>query len=288
MLSPGTYHEQIPRELIPNVQYRQRLLAAARNKARKNAITQICKEDILYFVNGFVWQYNPRIKDGHEVGPFITWDFQDVAVLEMLWCIEHDRDLLIEKSREMGASWLCLLVMLWLFLFRPWQKFLCISRSEAAVEDDDPDSLFWKIDFILRYIPDWLHPGGVRSNIRRRKLYYGNLVNDSTITGQASTGRAGVGGRATAMFIDEFSQIKEDYEVFHRTSDTTGCRIFNGTHRGTGTCFAELADHSSLAGSYIKKLQMHWTQHPLKRPGLYTRSSSTTPPTSTPPTSTSA
>ncbi len=66
------------------------------------------------------------------------------------------------------------------------------------------------------------------------------------------------------MFIDEFPRIKEDYDVLHSTSDTTRCRIFNGTHRGTDTAFNELCDRVD-----IRKLRLHWSQHPEKRRGLY-------------------
>src|SRR5260370_31721848 len=163
----------------------------------------MCREDILLYVNTFVWQFTPRRRGGLQVGPFVTWDFQDEALLTMLDCIEEDEDLCIEKSREMGASWMLLMVFEWLWHFQPWQKFLLISRNEKAVEDEDPDSLFWKIDFMHRYQPDWLMP-----RMKRRKLFYGNEDNGSTITGQASTGKAGVGGRATAMGIDQFSPIQ--------------------------------------------------------------------------------
>ncbi len=253
--------QEPPRGLRENLEYRKRMLLWCRgNEANQALVRAKCADDVLWYINGWVWQYNPRKKHPEQpVAPFLTWDFQEEAVRVLLECIETDEDLLIEKSREMGASWLCLIVMEWLWHFKPWMKFLCISRNEMAVEDDDPDSLFWKIDFMHRYQPKWLRP-----KMKRRKLYYGNEDNGSTITGQASTGRAGVGGRATAMFIDEFSQIKEDYEVLHRTSDTTGCRIFNGTHRGTGTAFHELSRRVDQ-----KKLVMHWTQHPDKRPGLY-------------------
>ena len=265
MLSPGEFHKRVPKDRGGNLRFRRNLLAACRGSRRLQAAArEACRLDCLFYLNAFCWTYNPRKKGGGEVLPFVTWDFQDEAVRQILWCIEHDEDLLIEKSREMGASWLCLYVMEWLWHFRPWQKFLCISRSEAAVEDDDPDSLFWKIDFVHRHLPGWLLPGGSKEGVRRRKLFFGNAANDSTITGQASTGRAGVGGRATAMFIDEFSQIKEDFDVLHRTSDTTGCRIFNGTHLGTGTAFHELSQRVDM-----RKLQMHWSQHPDKRRGLY-------------------
>src|SRR5260370_34363113 len=66
------------------------------------------------------------------------------------------------------------------------------------------------------------------------------------------------------MGIDEFSQIEEDYEVLHRTSDTTGCRIFNFTHKGLGTAAYELTQRVDM-----RKLNLHWSQHPHKKKGLY-------------------
>jgi hypothetical protein len=260
MLSPGHWHERVPKDPAENVRYRGHVLGQCRDDRRaRRSYREACRVDLLFYVNTFVWQFNPRKRGGLQVGPFVTWDFQDAALRTMLDSIEADEDLCIEKSREMGASWMLLIVFEWLWHFHPWQKFLLISRNEKAVEDEDPDSLFWKIDFMHRYQPSWLLP-----NMKRRKLFYGNEDNGSTITGQASTGKAGVGGRATAMGIDEFSQIEEDYEVLHRTSDTTGCRIFNFTHKGLDTAAFELTERVDM-----RKLNLHWTQHPDKRKGLY-------------------
>lgn len=240
---------------------------SADTPARQKDLLEHSAADIHFWINTFVWQFNPNtIGEGSlRVGPFITWDFQDEAISTILRCIDPKtrHDLLIVKSREVGASWLCLLAMDWLYLFRQMQKFLVISRNEWAVDKPgEPDSLFWKVDFIHDHLPGWMTEG----RVKRRKMGFANPKLRSFVTGQASTGKAGVGGRADAMFIDEFSQIEEDYEVYHRTSDTTGCRIFNGTHCGTGTCFHELSESKV---SSIEKLQMHWSQHPDKRKGLY-------------------
>lgn len=255
--------KELPERVRENLEYRLGVLEkASSNAEERERLRKRCEEDILFWVNTFVWQYNPNaIGEGSlEMGPFIVWEGQEEIPKAILGAIEDRKDLVIEKSREMGASWWCLLVMLSAFLFQAWKQFLMISRSEFAVDrSGDPDSLFWKIDFVLEHMPGWLKGAG----IKRRKLGYSN-GNGSTITGQASTRKAGVGGRARAMFIDEFSQIDEDYEVLHRTSDTTGCRIFNGTHQGTGTAFAELTRRVD-----IRKLQLHWTQHPDKKRGLY-------------------
>jgi len=254
----------VPKGVDENREYRFEARARAfNNPLLQRQLRQRCRDDILYYVNAWVWQYNPQ-KKRHEVGPFLTWDFQDRAFREILDCIETGRDLVIEKSREMGASWMCLIVMEWLWHFHPYKKFLCISRNADAVDCDDPDSLFWKIDFIHKHLPPWLMPKGWDARKHRKGMYYGNPENGSTITGQASTGKAGVGGRATAMFVDEFSQIREDYEVLHRTADTTACRIFNFTHTDVSNAAAELSRRVDM-----RKLRLHWCDHPDKNPGLY-------------------
>ncbi len=266
MMSSGQWHKKVPKDFYKNVAYRVKLMKLLKgNRVGQRAFRLFCQQDILFYINTFVWQINPK-KQGREVGPFITWDFQDEAIVGqdphrpgILWCIENKRDLVVLKSREMGASWLFLIVMDWLALFHPEKHFITISKSEEAVIGRNPNSLFWKIDFMHKHLPDWL-----KGDINRRKTSYEYKNTSSTITGEASTGRAGVGGRAPAMFIDEFPQIKEDYEVLDRTADTTDCRIFNGTHNGIGTAFFELTQRVDL-----KKLVMHWSQHPDKKKGLY-------------------
>lgn len=241
------------------------LKRCGQNRRVREGLLEACRHDLLLYVNLFVWQFNPRAL-GREVGPFTTWAFQDEDFLAMVGCIEDQVNLVSEKSRDMGFSWMYLLVMDWLSRFHPYKKFLCISRSEAAVEDDDPDSLFWKIDFVHQNLPEWLHQP---ERFLRRKMFFG-YPNGSSITGQASTGRAGVGGRATAILVDEFAQIKEDWEVLHRTSDTSYCRMFNSTHKGVGTAFYQLCtDELAFPPARWRRLVRHWIDHPRKSPGRY-------------------
>ena len=266
MLSPGQYYKDVPRDPAKNYSFRIDLINRAKgDKKFQESVRAACAIDILFFINVFVVQYNPNtIGDGSsQFGPFITWEeFQDDIIFELLACIDPAtrESVLIEKSREMGISWLCLIIMVWRMLFAPMEKYLCISRNEEAVDKPgDSDSLFWKIDFILEHLPDWL-----KGTVKRRKRLFVSERTGSSIVGQASTGKAGVGGRATAMFIDEFSQIAEDYAVLQRTANTTGSRIFNGTHVGAGTAFYELSQRVDW-----RIIRIHWTQHPDKKKGLY-------------------
>lgn len=261
----------VPTDPIENARWRQFVLTrGAGNPHLQRQLIEHCKADPVFYVNTFVWQFNPKKRNGPTVAPFVLWDFQVDALREILRAVKEGADLVIEKSREMGASWLCLIAFEWLWHFYPNQKFLCISRNADMVDDRaEPDSLFWKLDFIHSHTPDWLMPRGWVPARHRKQMRFLNPENGSVITGQASTGKAGVGGRATAMFVDEFSQIAEDFEVLHRTSDTTNCRIFNGTHTSLDTAFYQLCNPENASYSFVRRLRMHWTSHPDKVAGLY-------------------
>ena len=142
----------------------------------------MCARDPLFWVNSFVWTYDPRLKQS--VVPFVTYaSYQDETILAIVDSIESGGDVLIEKSRDMGASWLCLLVFTWYWHFHPEKSFLVASRKEDLVDKtDDPDSLFWKIDFILKWEPSWLAPIHERTS-----LHFLNVENDSTIDGASTT-----------------------------------------------------------------------------------------------------
>lgn len=265
--SPGRHFEAVPADPAALLAFRDDLLAED-SRACQRELAAMCSEDLIFYTNAFVWQFNPT-KDGSEkVAPFRTWECQEEALRKLLWCVENGKDAVMEKSREMGASWMCLILFEWLWHFQPWNKFLVVSKDEKSVEDKaDADSLFWKIDFLHDHLPPWLLPAGYDPKVHRRHGKAGSFFNPATkssITGTASTGRAGVGGRATAIFVDEFSQIKEDREVLHRTSNTSRCRIFNGTHLGVDTALYELTQRPD-----IEKIRLHWTQHPDKFAGAY-------------------
>ncbi len=222
----------------------------------------MCSRDILFWWNTFLWTYDPRKtrEDEYPVLPFITYPYQDEAILLTEASIGRD-DLLIEKSRDMGATWILMMVPLWRFLFRDLQTFLCVSRKESLVDStEDPDTLFWKIDFALNHMPGWLRPA-----VNRQKLHFCNLENKSTIDGESTTGDLARGGRRTAVFLDEFPTVQNGEEVLRATRDVTESRLFCGTPNGTGNAFYRLRQKGD-----IRLLRFHWTQHPAKSRGLYT------------------
>ncbi len=269
-LSPGKYHRLVPKDLEANMKWRRALLDTE-SSAERACIRLMCSEDILFYINSFVWQFNPK-KRGHQVGPFLTWDFQEELLLArpetwtgrgpergILWAYDHNRTVVVEKSREMGLSWLFLIFQDWLCIFSEYSQCLNISRSADAVDCKSPDSLFWKLRFMHKYLPDWLV-----GKIVQQDMYIEYQKSNSWTTGEASTGRAGIGGRAAVIFVDEYSQIKEDIQVRQGTANTSDCRFFNGTHQGTDTEFYRMTQSPE-----VLKLVAHWSQHPDKKKGLY-------------------
>lgn len=270
-LSSGEWHKRVPRDYLANLKFRRKLLDLCRHdREAQAAVIYACKNDFLAFTNLFILQFNPLSKtEIDRMGPFITWPYQEkILMMEppvgkgILWCYEKDRTVVVEKSRDMGASWLFLIFQVWLCLFHDSVQALNISKSADAVDSKSKNSLFQKIRFILKHLPDWL-----KGQVEDTKLHFGSSRTSSEITGEASTGRAGTGGRATVIFIDEFSKIKEDTQVRTGTASVADCRFFNGTHEGVQTEFYNLTE-AAKTGEVVK-IQMHWTRHPRKNRQMY-------------------
>lgn len=223
------------------------------------AMRMICAKDVLAFINLFCWTYDPRLVESPVV-PFVTYPCQDVALISMERCIREGEDVLIEKSRDMGATWLALAVMLHAAQFRDMQTFLLASRKEQLVDEtENPDSLFWRLRFLIRNQPSWLRPTLTKDT-------YMSLVlkeTGSAFNGESTNADLSRGGRRTAIMLDEFSAVPNGYEILSATADATRCRIFNSTPAGVGNAFY------SQTKLVKNKIRLHWSDHPVKARGLY-------------------
>ena len=141
-----------------NREERENLLFAVEHDSTRERVLDLCGKSILFWVNYFAWTYNVKTVDenGNEIPakeqhvPFITWPVQNDAFRELISSIQEGRDVLIDKSRDMGASWICITTAVWQWLFRPGSQILLTSRVEDLVDrTGDPDTLFWKIDYII-------------------------------------------------------------------------------------------------------------------------------------------
>jgi len=245
-----------------NLRFRERVLRAGYNSpVAAYELWLACKRDPFFWINTFVWTYNPKMIPRSTTRPMITYDFQDQALWEMFGAVLNQHDIHIEKSREMTATWNLLICFLWFAQFHKGLSFRLVSRNADLVDStEDPDALFCKLDFVLQHQPSWLvHEG----QYNRTYMHLHFFETRSTIDGNTTTADAARGGRCTAMGLDEFAAVPDGYAMLRATRDVTNCRMYNSTPQGTGNAFYDLKK------TKIKHLRLHWSDHPVKRRGLY-------------------
>ena len=260
----------IPKEMHANMEWRQGMLEKAETDPDyREAIRVACANSLLFWVNGFAWTYRQNIieADGRQHGinpdkdvadlPFITWPVQDALLEDIAYSIKNGQDLLIDKSREMGASWLILTAFHWFWQFHPNMHFGEMSRTEDLVDQiDNPDTLFWKHRYLLQKQPGWLVP-----SYDDPRLRLVNYDTGSTIIGASTTGDVGQGGRKVAFLIDEAARIRQLEKVDAALADTTSCRLYNSTPSGPSH-FSRIKRTGK-----VRVFILHWSSHPEKGRG---------------------
>jgi hypothetical protein len=259
----GKWMRHVPKTFVENVKYRRNILKIARRSpSERKALRLACAQDPLFYINVFCWTFNPRLKRNKNL-PFVSYPFQDRCLKAMYSAILDGHDLAMRKSRDMGASWMSLYAMEQLWHFHPGFTFLILSREADAVDKPgSSDALFWKVDFMHRLQPDWLKP-----QIKRRKQSFVNEDTGNSMDGEASTSDAAVGGRRSAIFLDEFSRMPNGMDILGGTADCANCRIFNYTQWEKGGATQLVTDMAKKG--QMKEVVMHWTDHPEKMRGAY-------------------
>ena len=256
------HYPLVPKDPVENRDWRRWVTARGyENPTFAAAVRKLCSEDLLFFMNTFCWVFEPRPYP--KKLPFNTYEYQDVAMIQMLDCLGR-QDVGLEKSRDLGATWMFLTLFFHQLMFTPMAAFGLVSRNEDLVDKpEDPDCLMWKLDYLYRYIPRWLRPP-----IERSKLMMKNTQNGATIIGYAATGDVGRGGRKFAFGIDEYAAFRasDGYSVLGATQHATQCRIFVSTPKGPAGAYFDVMHETDTS---LKKIVLDWKDHPERCRGLY-------------------
>lgn len=242
------------------------LARAEKDEGFRKTVAQACAVSPKVFCNLMCWTY---VMISHSAKgrvsmqqsrdePFITWPCQDDLLDRWHQACNEGTSLLVPKSREMGASWLLAGVdAVHYCMFTPKSQARVLSRKEALVEDKkNPDALLWKVDYLLRHLPDWLRPPMHSPHLIRAFLH-----NESLIAGEATSKYAGAGGRGQRLYVDEAAQIDNLDLIERSTQDTAGSKVFISTPR-LGTHFAKMRRDGR-----IPEHGLWWWDHPEKGAG---------------------
>lgn len=268
------FYSRVPKDPRVNMLYRIKLRdQAQRDPTVRKALMEACRADVLFWMNVFAFVYEPRPRNVNGVTqspivPFVTWPHQDPIILELKKHLGLN-DIGIDKSRGEGMTWVLVLLALHDWIFADMAAVGLVSKNEKSADNpDNPDSLFWKIDWELTKLPVWMV--GQKDLDWKRNLQdhtLRNLHTQSTISAYAATGDLARGGRKTWFFMDEFGAFpfKDAYKAQEAVQPVTDCRVYGSTPQGPEGAFADVMHQASN----MVKLRMHWSDNPTKNRGLY-------------------
>lgn len=172
---------------------------------------------------------------------------------------------LVEKSRDMGMSWLSMALACTLCLFRDGVTIGVGSRKEEYVDRiGAPKSLFYKARAFLANLPVEFR-GGWDERRDAPHMRINIPATGSNISGEAGD-NIGRGDRASIYFVDEAAFLERPALVEASLSQTTNCRIDISTPNGLANPFAE----KRHAGR-IPVFTFHWREDPRKDDAWYAK-----------------
>lgn len=227
------------------------------------------------FINDWLCTFDPRnVERGLEaVVPFLLFPKQAEYVE---WVVDRWRgreDGLVEKSRDMGVSWLCVAVAVWMWLFHPGVVIGFGSRKEEYVDKiGDTKSLFWKIRQAIELLPVELRPAGYSERQHAPHMRIVNPANGSTIVGEAGD-NIGRGNRTSIYFKDESAFYERPESIDAALSQTSNCKIDVSTPNGAGNPF-----YRKRHSGKIKVFVFDWRDDPRKDEAWYRKQCETLDP----------
>lgn len=222
-----------------------------------------CAADILYWFDKWLQTYDPRLvgKPGGPYVPFKLWPRQREVVRWLLDRIEAGEEGLLEKSRDVGATYLTGGVALHQWQFNPGFKATFGSRKVDLVDKkDNPDAIFPKIRIMAQRQPAELLPEGFSWSHHDNYMRLVNPETGAVISGEGGDDM-GRGGRSSLYVVDEAAFVPNADQVEKALSGNTDCVIWVSSVNGMGNLFARKR-HSILAAHQIARL--HWRDDPRK------------------------
>ena len=220
-----------------------------------------CAANVVDWVNDWIWTYDPR-QIGPDETPFmpmVLWPRQT----ELLYWLDEQfqarSEFVVEKSRDVGLTFLCGAFALHKWLFIQGCKTSFGSRKESNVDAlDNPDSIFEKMRFMLGYLPDWMLPDGFSLTKHCSHMKILNPRNRNVIIGEGGD-NIGRGGRSTLYFVDEAAFVERAERAEAALLASADCKGWISSVNGPNNLFARKR-HGGVAPVFT----FHWRDDPRK------------------------
>ena len=250
--------EAVRASLVRRYQLIERL--DADHELRALALARAAK-DCAWWFDAFCWTYDPR--GGPEGLPaYLPFDLFPRQAELIRWLDErvaNAEEGLVEKSRDVGWTWVAAGYALHKWLFTPGFKTTFGSRKEVYVDRiGDPDSIFGKLRLILDRLPPWMLPQGLSRTEHDNFMRLLNPANGNAITGEAGD-NMGRGGRSSLYIVDEGAFIEHADKVDAAIVANANTRIWASSVNGAGNVF-----YRKRHAGHIPVFRFHWSDDPRK------------------------
>lgn len=249
----------------------------AKSKADQRLAKEFYKHHPIEWINDWCVTYDPRNADPlPRLLPFILFPRQREFVQFIHELIRDKESGLVEKARDMGASWLCCAISVWLWLFWPETAVGWGSRKEDLIDKKgDMSAIFPKMRMIIDNLPRWMKPKGYNPAIHAAHMRIINPENKSTITGEAGD-NIGRGGRTTIYFKDESAHYERPELIEASLGDNTNVQVDISSVNGTANVFYRRRKagvvwrpRMIMPRGKTRVFIMDWRDHPLKTQEWY-------------------
>jgi phage terminase large subunit len=227
------------------------------------------------FIMDWMDTYDPR-KTAQKWMPFVFFEKQ-VQLVEFFESLDHDQESgLIEKCRDMGATWVACAYSIWRWLFIPNDAIGWGSRKEALVDKlGDADSIFEKMRLLINRLPRCFIPKEFNAARHATYMKLKNPENGSIISGEAGD-NIGRGGRKSLYFKDEAAHYERPDKIEAALGDNTNVQVDISSVNGLGNVFHRRAEQAlmwepgkSYPRGFVRKFIMDWRDHPAKTQEWY-------------------
>lgn len=225
-----------------------------------------CYKDPVYFITNYIWL---ELKEKSTITQFELFDYQE----KILSNLANHKNMLILKSRRVGASTVVAAFAAWLVNFRRGVNILFISRKEEMAI-----KLLDKVKFMLRNLKKHDNPNfelatdaswmlnDLREAQQNLKVNWhnndGDVVSKGEVWSLTTTADSARGDSATFVFVDELASLPDQEELMGSallTAMKGGNWIAVSTPKGVGNMFHAMcmqAERGEDIGAEF--LKVHW------------------------------
>lgn len=268
---PLTHEEWPNRSYVMVQRWRHRTLAKL--NADPSMVENLYSNDPIKFICHWCDVYEPRnaAKNLPTRMPFLLFKRQAELIQFYHACMVGDGNGLVEKSRDMGATWCGVAYSVWLWRFVPGAAVGWGSATANKLDRlGDANSIFEKIRLTIRGLPPVFLPKKFKEGKHLMHQRIMNPDNGNSIIGDIGN-NIGRGGRTRIYFVDEAAYLEHPELVEASLSENTRTRIDISSVSGPGTIFhrtrqsgVEWSPGGKIYTDRANVFLLDWRDHPEK------------------------